>query len=448
MDTETTTKKCSKTRCKRTLPINDSHQSCEQCREADKLNTRARRARNKAAAAAPSVIPEKRVPNDENRVNNPPAKRQKVDGSCAGGNDGGTEFDVDGEDAGPFHWHEPDEMDADNHCSLKDLLDALCAEFKAGPHVAFHGICPITNDIVARERVQMTARDIWQLTGYRFTVKDHNTLKSGHTARFWCSQDEDRKKKPKPSQKPDVKHRDYVGMKRYHCQSHLSITYREKEGSYPYLVVNLGHHVKHVHYVDVAMPPEAMQTIKEQIYNAWREHSQTHWRRDDLQLPSARKLLLEFRDEVDIFEPTNIPEGVEILAWGMGPNTTMQASPTAIDQKKRMKALAAWARCIRDQYGIDPAFAHVDKDMAEIGCLKDVWKSKISLCWWHLRRAVRTRMAKNKLSTTPYNVERARGEFDFIDIAFVPPRTKVDIEDYEGGIPDDADVGYHTTPRE
>jgi len=89
------------------------------------------------------------------------------------------------------------------------------------------------------------------------------------------------------------------------------------------------------------MPPEAMQIIEEQvawmtpsamatkirlgyphvttaqIYNAWRAHSETHWRRDDLQLPSARKLLAEFNDEVDIFELQNIPEGVEVLAWGM-----------------------------------------------------------------------------------------------------------------------------------
>ncbi len=107
------------------------------------------------------------------------------------------------------------------------------------------------------------------------------------------------------------------------------------------MIINLHHHFKHVHYVDVSMPPEAMQMIEEQvawltpsamaskvraaypqvsaaqIYNAWREHSQTHWRQATLQLPSARKLLIEFGDEIDIFEPTDIPEGVEILAWGM-----------------------------------------------------------------------------------------------------------------------------------
>src|SRR5579859_2880638 len=39
----------------------------------------------------------------------------------------------------------------------------------------------------------------------------------------------------------------------------------------------------------------------------------------------------------------------------------------------------------RDNYGINPDFVHVDKDMGEIGGLKAAWNVKISLCWWHLR---------------------------------------------------------------
>ena len=54
-----------------------------------------------------------------------------------------------------------------------------------------------------------------------------------------------------------------------------------------------------------------------QIYNVWRELSETYWRHDNLQIPSAIKLLKEFSNEVDLFEPKDIPEGVEILAWGM-----------------------------------------------------------------------------------------------------------------------------------
>jgi hypothetical protein len=89
------------------------------------------------------------------------------------------------------------------------------------------------------------------------------------------------------------------------------------------------------------MPPEAMQMIQEQvewltpstmatkvrsaypslttaqIYKAWHALSQIFWRRAEAQLESAKALLTEYNDEVDIFEPSNIPDGVEILAWGM-----------------------------------------------------------------------------------------------------------------------------------
>lgn len=54
-----------------------------------------------------------------------------------------------------------------------------------------------------------------------------------------------------------------------------------------------------------------------QIHTAWREQSKIHWLRDEEQLPSAQKLLAEYGDDVDIFEPVDIPDGVEMLAWGM-----------------------------------------------------------------------------------------------------------------------------------
>ena len=116
------------------------------------------------------------------------------------------------------------------------------------------------------------------------------------------------------------------------------------------------------------------------------------------------------------------------------------STATAIDHQKRMKALVAWTKCLRDKYRINPIFAHVDKDMAEVGCLRQVWNVKISLCWWHLRRAVRTRLAKAKLSTTPYNAKRAHAEFSFIDEDFIPSGKCVDVADYEGGPPEDADL--------
>jgi len=51
------------------------------------------------------------------------------------------------------------------------LFDELRRLFKAGPDVEFHGTYPIEPDclVATKERVQMIAQEIWQLTGYRFT---------------------------------------------------------------------------------------------------------------------------------------------------------------------------------------------------------------------------------------------------------------------------------------
>lgn len=159
--------------------------------------------------------------------------------------------------------------------------------------------------------------------------------------RFFCSQTEEHRKKSKPSQCSDAKHRDNVGMKRYPCNGRLSITYRMKKLGSTYIIINLHHHFKHVLYVDVSMLPEAMQMIEEQvewltpsamatkillaypqltkmqIYTAWREHSQAHWHCYDLQIPSAKILLGEYGDFINIFKPMDVPESVKILAWGL-----------------------------------------------------------------------------------------------------------------------------------
>jgi hypothetical protein len=119
---------------------------------------------------------------------------------------------------------------------------------------------------------------------------------------------------------------------------------------------------------------------------------------------------------------------------------------TAIDAGKRKITLTAWTKCLRDKYGIDPLFVHVDKDLAEISAARATWKAKINLCYWHLRRAVNTRLAKAKLATTVYDVKRACNEFDFIDPDFRPSRTKFDIDDYEGGLPDDVELPEHPRP--
>jgi hypothetical protein len=112
-----------------------------------------------------------------------------------------------------------------------------------------------------------------------------------------------------------------------------------------------------------------------------------------------------------------------------------------------MQALTAWASCVRDHYQVYPVFTHVDKDMAEIGMLRQVWSAKVQLCWWHLRKAVRERLGKSKLTTSPYNVQRARQEYTFIDPTFIPSGN-ADVNKYEGGIADTSNgISMHPNPN-
>ncbi|KIK55057.1 hypothetical protein GYMLUDRAFT_62699 [Collybiopsis luxurians FD-317 M1] len=75
----------------------------------------------------------------------------------------------------------------------------------------------------------------------------------------------------------------------------------------------------------------------------------------------------------------------------------------AISQNKRMTALTEWTKGLQDKWGINPSFVHLDKDMVEIGMVREVWvDAKIQLCYWHMKQAVCKCLAKSKLSTTPY----------------------------------------------
>lgn len=149
------------------------------------------------------------------------------------------------------------------------------------------------------------------------------------------------KKKSKKSEKEGVKLRDNVGMKRYKCRSRLLISCHKIEGSLSKVSILMEHHIKHVDYLDVRMPDEAKEMIREQaewatpvvllakvqasfpditasqVHAAWQQMSQLYWRKDDVQLLSASKLLSEYGQDVDVFEPKDVPEGVDILCWGM-----------------------------------------------------------------------------------------------------------------------------------
>ncbi|KAL0578322.1 hypothetical protein V5O48_003669 [Marasmius crinis-equi] len=225
-----------------------------------------------------------------------------------------------------------------------------------------------------------------------------------------------------------------------------------------------------------ALRPDYRNITSAQVYLAWLRLSEILWKRDSDQMKSALCLLkeLEKAGDVDVFNSTSV-DGITQLAWGMkkvaqsmkgctvvkiGIDATYNMNSKGLELYgvlaehdgagyplaycllstasstilgKRILALEHFARQLRDRYGVRPRHYHVDKDMAEIRVAQKVWPgASISLCYWHLNRAIEERLKKIKLSTTPYNFIRAHQEYSFIDLAFRPEGLP-DASEYEGG---------------
>jgi hypothetical protein len=143
-------------------------------------------------------------------------------------------------------------------------------------------------------------------------VKDHPRLQQGYKTRLWCSQDEGQKKKKKPKMQENTVHRDTVGMTQYNCKSKLIVlcAARGPTGTHT-VMVHLHHHKNHQLYYNVTLPSNAAALVREnlkwstpvsitpkiqvlhlqvtakQVHRAWTEMSETLWKRDKMQLPSA-----------------------------------------------------------------------------------------------------------------------------------------------------------------
>ncbi|KAF7799214.1 hypothetical protein EIP86_010446 [Pleurotus ostreatoroseus] len=515
------TRECSKKTCKAKIPADDQFKMCEKCRESHRKAESARRARVRARRARDGSQTEHEDGSPEAALLEPPARSATTrDASSEDGDD-----DKRGTSANTCTMY----------TNIQGLMTAVREAFRSDT-VAFYGGYVIPSDPLVndRERTRMLAQEIWEVTGYRFKVQDHPLMRTGHKVRMWCSQDQAHKAAAKPSVRPGAKPRDTLGMHRYDCKSRLNIASKKVNAAGDRLVtvyIKHDHRGGHQPYYNVELPPEAAAIIREnvqystpnelvtqiqslyphvtstQIHTAWSRMSETLWKRDPQQLPSAKLLIEEFPDDVDIFD-IKPADGVEQLCWGMkriaaelrgkvveiGLDATFNtnskhlelysimaehdnagyplsycllSTASSMDVKKRTKALSAWAEVLRDTYHVFPKFIHLDKDMGEIAMSRHVWVNhpksemqkligeepqwstlenwivKLQLCWWHLRRAVSQRLAKSKLSTTPYNASRAHNEFPFIDSTFVPPGQS-DPTEYEGGDEEDVDTSQST----
>ncbi|KAJ7048676.1 hypothetical protein C8F01DRAFT_1276477 [Mycena amicta] len=486
-------KKCTGTNCQHNIPLSDKNKKCPECRETNRLAKARSRAKKKAEKAEKAGEDETGDEGDVERegCDERPKKKPRVAAD--------SDADSDASDVEPGAVYKIYE-------SPEKLFTHLRTVIKTTDDVHFKGrfTLPVEDGVDEKTRVQLTNREITAATNIRWTVHNNKELKTGHSTRYWCSQDDARKKPSKPSMRPGAKPRETPGMDRFKCGSRLTISCHrsgKQTGEILTVSINLRHQLRHLAYRDHSMPDGAVAIVREfaessrpsdlvervhavyprvsnaQIYNAWRTVVERFWKRDDNQMISAKKLLQEFDGVVDVFSPQGVPADVEILCWGMKQITRrlsarvveiamdatyntnakqlelygimaefdnagfplaycLLSTTASISRRKRVKALTAFTTCLRDTYDIHPEFTHVDKDMGEISALQDVWKPKISICWWHIDDAVTKRLKKAKLSTTRYKAKRAHQQFPFIALDFLP-RVRHDKDEYEGGKPDD-----------
>ncbi|KAF8508628.1 hypothetical protein BU17DRAFT_70752 [Hysterangium stoloniferum] len=199
----------------------------------------------------------------------------------------------------------------------EELMKSLRQVFKTNKMVFFYGCYQKSDDplVSDKEHIQMTAYEIWRVSGYRFHVKENIKMVTGHKTRYWCCQDQDRKQKARPSQQKGAKPRDTLGMHRYNCKSRLNISCRDDNSKGTYTItIWLTHKASALIRQDLEwMTPS---TIAKKVYPAWITMSEILWKRDHLQLASASILLQENSEDVDVFDIPTM-DSIEQLAWGM-----------------------------------------------------------------------------------------------------------------------------------
>lgn len=84
--------------------------------------------------------------------------------------------------------------------------------------------------------------------------------------------------------------------------------------------------------------------------------------------------------------------------------------------------IARLLRYLKEVWDISPKITLTDKDWSEIDACSQVFPdAEHQLCYWHVLRAIKQRLAIVKRRPRYYNVKEAMAEFgDFIDPLFVP----------------------------
>ncbi|KAL0574775.1 hypothetical protein V5O48_007186 [Marasmius crinis-equi] len=468
---------CSSSKCKVILPGDYGFKTCEKCRtaknkskkrsaEKDKEKNTTQQATGKRAREEADHPASRSVPCPPLQ-NTSSAGHEEVNNDNSDGDD-----DDEGADSAQVMMYD----------TSKQLFKTMRETFRKNSKLThFRGKYRLPQDALgvdAHERVKMTVFDVWKATEYRFT--QYTRKKKSKMV-----QDPEDQRDTLGMKRYDCKSRLIITARMVDFQMEVFIRMDHHDAHFVYKDVSMPETAleyirDHLQFkpndLVKALRPDYRNIASAQVYSAWLRLSEILWKRDSDQMKSALCLLkeLEKAGDVDVFDSTSV-DGITQLAWGMkkvaqsmkgctvveiGIDATYNTNSKRLELYgvlaehdgagyplaycllstasstilgKRILALELFARQLRDRYGIRPRHYHVDKDMAEIRVAQKVWPgASISLCYWHLNRAIEERLKKIKLSTTPYNFIRAHQEYSFIDLAFRPEGLP-DASEYEGG---------------
>jgi hypothetical protein len=205
-------------------------------------------------------------------------------------------------------------------------------------------------------------------------------------------------------------------------------------------------------YREIRQIPEGKPVTRHQVYYLWQKANAEIWQRDPDPFVSATTLLYEnsrYRDHHAIFTAGNLralaffasepiqklrntaPQlvmdstfgtnsgGMDLFAVlseveGTGvplayclvellkppQSQTVQNKPVRADSGAMTYIIQKFLQRLKS-FGFNPRCVAIDKDPAEIAAVTTVWPGvKVQLCYWHARRAVRTRLNSSKSANT------------------------------------------------
>ncbi|KAJ7198183.1 hypothetical protein GGX14DRAFT_623560, partial [Mycena pura] len=387
-----------------------------------------------------------------------------------------------------------------NITTVEDFLAAISMDEDCRTFGAFVDAAVLQKE--GRNLADAIASEIFEAIGYRFIYfrKYEQRRSNGTRYQYYCAQNDARKKKPKKHEDPE-KQRAKRQMARFDCDGYLYITtYDDSRNAR----ITLKHNDNHVPYQNRDVPQNVKDYIsvnpglttsqvwtwvlqlpeyqdkkraylfpRRAIYHIIRKRDSVHYRRDDDELKSARKIIEEasqeqcgMHDKQPLYRAEKIPlpeiDGFSVVAfalpeplrkWGgrvreLALDSSWSTNKTQyelfsilgevagsgcplgyllIKSRKNSEAggkqryIAAVLAHLRDTWKICPIVTLTDKDWSEINaCLEQFPDAKHQLCFWHFLKAIKRRLAVLRRQPAPYDYRAACREFNFIDPKFVP----------------------------